>query len=323
MKPISEIDSSTNYLYFRGINVTELCRGSYETILHLLVHGRLPTKEEERNLSQRMKELRLLYDRDIASLFDLAGSLERIRKENELNLFDTLLTFVTLAPIVVAFEFGNDQQRRIWSPNNKLGHAANFLWMTRGILPNETDLSDFQASLILHMDDPQNPSLSALQATIYDGKTISDALLSALTVHTGPLHHGAGTEAMMMFEELREKSDKREYLKQRLVSGGKIHGLGHRIYRGIDPRAVILRQMLTRRAKDTSHQWIIQASDIVTKEGRELLSEYKEIDAYPNVDLYNAAFYFTFGFPPELNTSLFAVSRAAGWMAHTLEYLKS
>ncbi len=323
MKPISDIDPSTNQLYFRGINVAELCRESYETILHLLVHGRLPTKEEERKLSQRMIELRLLYNSDIVSLFDLAGSLERIRKENDLNLSDTLLSFVSLAPIVVAVELGNDQQRKIWSPNNKLGHAANFLWMTKGIHPNQIDLGDFQTSLILHMDDPQNPSLSALQATINDRKTISDALLSALTVHTGPLHHGAGTQAMIMFEELSEKSDKREYLKQRLISGGKIHGLGHRIYRGIDPRAIILRQMLTRRIKDTSHQWIIQASDIVAKGGRQLLSEYKEIDAYPNVDLYNAAFYYTFGFPPELNTLLFAVSRAAGWMAHTLEYLKS
>ncbi len=323
MQPISEIDSSTNQLFFRGVKATELCRESFERILHLLIHGRLPTQEEEKSLSQRMIELRGLYDSDIASLFDLAGSLERIRIDNNLNLFDTLLSFVTLAPIVVAFELGNDQQRRIWSPNNKLGHAANFLWMTKGIFPNETDLSDFQTSLILHMDDPQNPSLSALQATINDGKTISDALLSALTVHIGPLHHGAGTEAMIMFEELREKSDKREYLRQRLVSGGKIHGLGHRIYRGIDPRAVILRQMLTRRVENTSHQWIIQASDIVAKEGRELLLEYKEIDAYPNVDLYNAAFYYTFGFPPELNTSLFAVSRTAGWIAHTLEYLKT
>jgi citrate synthase len=30
---------------------------------------------------------------------------------------------------------------------------------------------------------------------------------------------------------------------------------------------------------------------------------------------------FTFGFPPELNTSLFAISRSAGWIAHILEHV--
>jgi citrate synthase len=60
-------------------------------------------------------------------------------------------------------------------------------------------------------------------------------------------------------------------------------------------------------------------SDAVAREGISLLSEYKGIQAFPNIDLYNAAVNFTFGLPPELNTSLFAISRSAGWMAHILE----
>lgn len=88
----------------------------------------------------------------------------------------------------------------------------------------------------------------------------------------------------------------------------------------MDPRAIILREMLERRAHGTSAEWLLRISDIVAQEGRSLLLEKKRIDAYPNVDLYNAAVYFTFGFPPELNTSFFALSRAAGWMAHVLEF---
>lgn len=324
MKPISSIDPSTNQLFFRGINVTELCTSSsFEATLYLLIYGRQPSREEEIMTTQRLIELRQFYDEDIDSLFDLAGRLEKIGKENNLNLHDTLLTFVSLAPLVVAHEFSINEGKKVHEQDRNLAHAANFLWMTKGFISNESDLKDFETSLILHMDDPQNPSLSSLMANISEGKTTSDALLSALSVHTGPLHHGAGAEAMKMFEEMRERTDIRDCLIGRLNSDEKIYGLGHRIYTGIDPRALVLRQILIRKVAKTNYQWLLHTADAVAREGRFLLSEYKGIDAYPNVDLYNAAVYSTFGFPPELNTSLFAVSRSAGWVAHLAEYFKS
>jgi len=323
MMPISKIDPSKNQLFFRGMNATELSRSSnFEESLYLLVNGQLPSHEELRTISRRMIELRNLYHEDMDSLFDLAGRMNRIRKENGLTMFDTLLAFVSLAPLVVAYDLGLNQFKKSQSPDKRLGHAANFLWMTRGIISKEEDLRDFQSSLILHMDDPDNPSLSALEKNVNEGKSISDILLAALTIHIGALHHGAGAEAMRMFEEVREKTDVKTYLEQRLESGEKIYGLGHRIYTGVDPRAIVLRKMLERRVTNTKHQWLLHIADSIAKEGRLLLAEYKEIDAFPNVDLYNAAVYFTLGFPPELNTSLFAVSRSAGWMAHVLECYK-
>jgi citrate synthase len=324
MMPISKIDSTSNQLFFRGFNVAEFSsRHSFEAVLYLLNHGQFPSDEDLGTITKRMIELRSYYDDDVNSLFDLAWNLRHIMEDKKLSLHDTLLTFVAIAPLVVAKEYGQIQNRMIKTPSRKIGHAANFLWMTKGVVPNDTDLNDFETSLILHMDDPQNPSLSALQKMIKDGQTISDALLAALTSHMGKLHHGAGTEAMTMLEETREHRSVRSYLKRRLDSGGKIFGLGHRIYRGIDPRAVILREILKRRVLRTENEWLLDITDAVSREGRLLLSKQKGIDAFPNVDLYNAAVYFTLGFPPELNTSLFAVSRAAGWMAHILDYSKS
>lgn len=324
MKPISMIDPSTNQLFFRGINATKLSgNSSFERVLYLLIHGQLPSNQELDAISDRMAEFRIFYNSEVDSLFKLAWNLEEIKEDNKLDLRDTLLTFVSLAPLVVANEYGIAQGKMIKKPKRQLGHAANFLWMTKGVMLTETELDDFQTSLILHMDDPQNPSLSTLETAVRDDKSISDVLLSALNVHSGPLHHGAGHEAMMMFQEIREQANVRKYLEQRLKSGEKLYGLGHRIYRGIDPRAVVLREMLERRTLKTKNEWLLKVSDSVAKYGRSLLSEYKGIDAYPNVDLYNAAVYFTFGFPPELNTSLFAISRSAGWIAHILDLFKS
>jgi citrate synthase len=324
MEPISRIDSLTNQLFFRGYKITDYCKGTnFETALYLLINSQWPSNSEVETITNRMVELRNYYNDDMKSLFDLAWSLEKIRIDNNLDLYDALLTFVTLAPIVVANELNMNRGGFTKNPHNSLGHAANFLWMTKGVIPNEIDLNDFQTALILHMDDPENPSLSRLLETLNENQNISEAIISALIAHTGPLHHGAGTEAMVMLREMREQSNARGYLKRKLKSGGKIYGLGHRIYRGIDPRAVVLREMLEKRTMKTNDVWLLKITDTVAKEGRILLSKQKRIDVYPNVDLYNAAIYYTFGYPPELNTSLFAVSRAAGWMAHTLEYFRS
>lgn len=320
MEPISRIDPSINQLFFRGLNATELANTQdFESVLYLLVNGALPNTNQRDELANRMIELRGLYKTDIQSLNELVQNLDRIKRESELSLFDTLLAFVTLCPIVIANLFNKSQGRKTEDPHNELGHAANFLWMVKSIKPMQSDVEDFQTSLILPMDDPDNPSLSALRRTLGEG-AISDALLAALTEHVGPLHHGAGAEAMAMFEDIQKPSNVEEYLKERLESGGKIFGLGHRIYRGIDPRAVVLREMLERRTLKTCNEWLLLVADAVTKEGKLLLSEYKGIQVFPNVDLYNAAVNFTFGFPPELNTSLFAISRSAGWMAHIMEH---
>ncbi|MHA2321617.1 MAG: citrate/2-methylcitrate synthase [Candidatus Thorarchaeota archaeon] len=302
MEPISRIDSSINQLFFRGVNVTYLARTSdFESVLYLLVNGALPNANQRDDLAHRMMELRGLYKEDFQSLDELVQNLDRMKSEYELSLFDTLLTFVTLCPLVIANQFAVSQGRKAEDPDNELGHAANFLWMVHAIKPMQTDVIDFQTSLILPMDDPDNPSLTALCQVLDEGG-VSDALHAALQKHVGPLHHGAGTEAIAMFENIQKPANARDNLKKRLESGGKIYGLGHRIYRGLDPRAQVL-----------------HVSDAVAKEGKLLLSEYKGIEAFPNIDLYNAAVNLSFGFPAELNTSLFAVSRSAGWMAHILE----
>ena len=126
---------------------------------------------------------------------------------------------------------------------------------------------------------------------------------------------------MKMFIEIKDLEGIKEYLKHRIRSGNKIFGMGHRIYQGFDPRAAMLKEMLKRRSINTDNNWLNDIIEEVASEGSSLLTELKGIQAHPNVDLYNAAIYSTFGFPPEFNTTLFALSRVAGWSAHVLESL--
>ncbi|RDE13194.1 MAG: hypothetical protein C4K48_08960 [Candidatus Thorarchaeota archaeon] len=321
MEPISSIDTSSNQLYFRGLNAVRLAKEQdYESVLFLLVHGQLPTARQHDSERQRLIELRALYSSNMNSIENLVRALQSIRDEDDLQSEDLLLAFVALAPLALSSQLAGPKSRRMNTQNEKLGHAANLLWMISGEMPSEEDIKEFDTCLILHMDDPDNPSLTALFTSLISGASVTTALESALSEHVRPSHHGAGLETMRMILAIGKKDNASDYLRTRLNSGQKISGLGHRIYRGVDPRAVVLREILGRRTKGTEEEELFRIAEEVADQGSSLLHEYKGIDAYPNVDLYNALTYFTFGFPPELNTELFAVSRAAGWMAHILEW---
>jgi len=320
MEPISRIDSTSNQLFFRGVNATSLAKDfDYESVVHLLIHGSLPSANQRDEIKDRMIAFRDLYSKEMDSIQSLAKNLDILKEQNSLEMEDALLAFVSLSAVVAATSFTESKGQAKLETNPNLGHAANILWMTRGNEPSDQDVSDFQSCLILHMDDPENPSLAALTKVLDEGGTISQALSLALTEHVNVMHHGAGTEAMRMFIEIKDLENIKDYLKHRIRSGNKIFGMGHRIYRGFDPRAAMLKEMLKRRASNTGNNWLFDIIEEVTSDGSALLTELKGIQAHPNVDLYNAATYSTFGFPPEFNTTLFALSRAAGWSAHVLE----
>jgi citrate synthase len=252
----------------------------------------------------------------------VANKMTNIQEEHSLDIQDTLLAFVSISAITAAELFAQSQGVILPSPRDDLNLVPNFLWQTmQGKIPDR-DIEQFQNCLILHMDDPDNPSLTALSQVLQQGGTISEALVAALEKHVDILHHGAGTEAMKMFIEARNAESKSEFLQQHILKGNKIFGLGHRIYTGLDPRAAVLKEMLEERALKSENEWLIEITDEVETLGSKLLLDTKGIEVYPNVDFYNAATYSTFGFPYEFNTTLFALARVAGWSAHILEIKK-
>lgn len=235
--------------------------------------------------------------------------------------YDRLLDFVACMPLATAIGFRQRANLELIQPREEFGQSENLLWMLTGDRPTSQDLRDFEACLILHMDDPDNPSRTALMHALKQGLDLSDAVELALDEHRSSLHHGAGSLAAKMVLALRNSEDIEVDLATRIERGERLYGLGHRIYRSLDPRARVLREMLMRRARGTELEWLPSHLERIAETGARILREMKGIEVFPNVDMYNALVYSTFGLPIELNTDLFAVSRMAGWMAHCLEFL--
>jgi citrate synthase len=105
------------------------------------------------------------------------------------------------------------------------------------------------------------------------------------------------------------------YVEDCLAQKKKIMGIGHRVYKTLDPRAPHLKKMAQiLSAKLGEPKWI-QMSDRIA----ELMLKRKNLHA--NVDFYSATVYYSLGVPTDLFTPIFAIARTAGWTAHVLEQL--
>jgi citrate synthase len=258
----------------------------------------------------------------INALEILAEQIDEIAKNNNLTKEDSLLLFVSIAPVIVTASFRMKHEMQPIEPHKTLGHASNFLWMLHGKMPTANDAQDFETSLILHMDYPGNQSQSALEASIKSGQSISQSLLAALREHEYPRHHGAGEYVWKMIQEIDDISNVTSYLSTLLEQGKRIFGLGHVDFKAIDPRAVVLRDILRRRISGREDDSVYKLVEEVASVGSSLIYEMKGHRLFPNLDLYNVFVYSTLGISAELNTDLFGLARSAGWMAHALENMK-
>jgi citrate synthase len=148
---------------------------------------------------------------------------------------------------------------------------------------------------------------------MYAGVTAGVGALS------GALHGGANERVMRMLLELEEVGDLAGWVKDRLDRKEKIMGVGHAIYKTMDPRAKILKEMSFRIGERIGQTKWPEKSDIIEKTAVGELEKRGKTEIKPNVDFYSASVYYMMGIPIDFMTCIFAFSRIAGWCAHIIE----
>jgi citrate synthase len=118
-----------------------------------------------------------------------------------------------------------------------------------------------------------------------------------------------------MLQEIDSEDKVDAYVEDCLENKKKIMGIGHRVYKVLDPRAPHLRKMAIKLTEELGEAKWIRMSERIA----EIMRERKGLNA--NVDFYSATVYYSIGIPTDLFTPIFAISRAAGWTAQVLEQL--
>ena len=194
-----------------------------------------------------------------------------------------------------------------------LTQAGNLFYKLTGKVPQAWQIRMLDTIFILYADHEFNASTFAARVTASTLADMYAAVTSACGTLKGPLHGGANEESMKMLDDIKTPDRAESWLKEQLAKKAKIMGFGHRVYKKGDSRVPIMREIGRDLGKRTGkEQWIP-----ICEKLEETMEREKHLCA--NVDLYAAPVLTMLGFPPELNTPIFAASRVAGWCAHVVE----
>jgi citrate synthase len=196
-----------------------------------------------------------------------------------------------------------------------LSEAAHFLYLINGEVPTKEAADTLDLAYVLHADHGMNASTFSARVTVATLSDVFSAITSAIGTLKGPLHGGANEGVIHMLQEIGSEDKVDSWLEEQFAKKAKIMGIGHRVYKVLDPRAPHLRNMAVRLTEQLGEPKWIRMSERIA----EVMSERKHLNA--NVDFYSATVYYSLGIPTDLFTPIFAISRTAGWTAHVLEQL--
>jgi citrate synthase len=195
------------------------------------------------------------------------------------------------------------------------GSIAGRLW-TRLCAgrPSRAMLTALSAALVLLADHELAASTLAARTAASVRADPYAVIAAGLGAMSGTLHGGASLNAETLLSAASGPRDVPRVIGDVLRRGEKVPGFGHPVYRGGDPRAMPLLD-LVRRAAPRARQLAV-ADVIVAEMSRKSLPG-------PNVDFALATLATAAGMIRGSGEAIFAVARAAGWIAHALEAYES
>ncbi len=342
---ISDIDGENGILFYRGYPIEELAEySSFEETSRLLLDGRLPTAAELADFTCQLNENRRIKFHTRGMMKNLPASghpMEMLQTVvASLGMFypgsdcltggdacrdldyihnTTVKIMARLPCIVTMWEHIRNGYDPI-EPRTDLGYAENFLYMLNGKEPDPLLAEIMDVCLILHAEHTINASTFAVlvnASTLANPYTVMAAAIGALS---GPLHGGANQRVLEMLKEIGTPDKAEEYVDKKLANKEVIWGMGHREYKTKDPRATILQGLMDKfmaaRGGDLNPMFEVAKAVEAVCEDR-----LAKKGVYANVDFYSGLLYSEMGIPADQFTTIFAIARSAGWLAHWREQL--
>jgi citrate synthase len=308
-------------LWYRGLPATELAATrTFEEVAEWLWRGRFPAATRWRAGAASLAAGR----RAQAALPEGALPLERLRviaaalaAGDDLRL-ELHPDAVAAAGRALIAGLAGCLPRRGRPPPRDAGLAAR-LWSCLSPLdPDPALLAVLDAALVLLADHELAASTVAARVAASVRADPYAVAAAGLATLSGSLHGGASLAVEALLAEVERpglvprqaRPRARRVLGERLRRGERLRGLGHPLYPDGDPRAAYLLARLRRVAVGSPRLAVVEAL---------LDATWRRGLPPPNVDLALAALGHVAEMTRGAGEAIFAVARAAGWLAHALE----
>ncbi len=330
---IGDVRGDVGQLIYRGYDINELAgKVSYEEVVYLLWHGRLPNRTEldklttalraEREVPQAIVDFITGAPKTAApidiirSAVSMLGCYPTTRHDLDMPENQAIAIKLVAQIGIIAAWFHRARSGQPLTPIRKdLSEAGHFLWLMTGEEPSADATRTLDIAYVLHAEHGFNASTFTARVVASTLSDMYSAVSAAIGALKGPLHGGANEGVIHMLQEIGSLDRVDPWLEDALAQKKKIMGIGHRVYKVLDPRAPHLKAMGIKLSNELGEPKWIQMSERIAS----VMKERKGLNA--NVDFYSATVYYSLGIPTDLFTPIFAIARTSGWTAHVLEQL--
>lgn len=333
---LSNVEGAEGRLSYLGYGIDDLVANcTFEEVTHLLHQGHLPNQEELAAMKQELRTQREIPQGVLDFLrsapkdsnpmdilrtgISMLGLYDKRAKIGEPDMAaDALIaiSIVAKTSVIVAAFHRFRQGLELPPIRTDLSEAAHFLYLINGEEPSAKASKILDVAYIIHADHGMNASTFSARVTVSTLSDFYSAMTSAIGTLKGPLHGGANEGVIQMLEEIGSLENVDAYVEGKLERKEKIMGIGHRVYKVLDPRAPHLRSLAIALTAELGEPKWIQMSERIAQ----IMFERKGLNA--NVDFYSATVYHSLNIPTDLFTPIFAIARMAGWSAQVLEQLR-
>jgi citrate synthase len=324
---LSDVDGLAGRLIIRGHSLDEIAgRWSYEQVTALLWNGffdDLPTDMRAALGAARAEvasELAAL-DADLARRTPVEAMRALTARLADGDDLATALRLVAAPAVFTAAAVRASRGETPIAPDASLSHAADILRMLRGAPARPAEATALDTYLVTVCDHGLNASTFTARVIASTRAGLTSAVLGGISALKGPLHGGAPGPVIEMLDAIGGSQNARPWLEAALDRGDRLMGFGHRVYRVRDPRADALKRAVrTLMAESDAPPGRLELAEAVETAALAVLRERKpgrSLDT--NVELYTALLLEALDFPPGAFTGVFAMGRAAGWIAHARE----
>ncbi|MFE1475773.1 citrate synthase [Streptomyces cyaneofuscatus] len=335
---VGDVRGREGFYHYRQYSAIELAQTrSFEDVWYLMFHGELPDRAAAADFAARTASLRALpadvsealpaiaragaVSGPLAGLrtaLSLLGASRGYRPVYDLDAdrrrADALAACAAVPTILTALQRLGEGLAPV-EPREDLPYAANYLYMLTGTEPEPDRVRAVEQYLISTVDHGFNASTFTARVVASTGADVAACLVAAVGALSGPLHGGAPSRALDTLDAIGTPDRIDGWIREQVLSGRRIMGFGHPVYRTEDPRSRMLKSIaqgfggpLVDFAVEVERQ--VEAILAELKPGREL---------HTNVEFYAGVVMELCGLPRAMFTPTFCAARVIGWSANILE----
>ncbi len=340
---ITFMDGEQGILRYRGIPVEQLAEhSSFKETAYLLIHGRLPTRQELTDFSVLLNDHSLVHE-DMRAFYEnyprsshpmgiLSSMANAVKSfypelqnlEEEINI--TVTRLLSKIRTMAAMSYKISRGHQVVYPRPDLAYCANFLNMMfdSPVRPYEIDddvVKALNVFWILHADHEQNCSTSAVRMVGSARVNLYAAISAGISALWGPLHGGANQAVIEMLSDIAANKNMQRAIERAKDKNDsfRLMGFGHRVYKTFDPRMKVMKKMCDTlldklKISDPLLDIAIELEQIALKD-----AYFIDHNLYPNVDFYSGIVMRAIGIPTNMFTVMFAIGRLPGWIAQWKE----